>query len=79
MGNFSNLTIKKVRTKAQKEKEGIVVTNRGGRPKTPNIKRYEMRMDVQLHARLLNIAKKRGVGKSYLVSEATREYLDKFE
>lgn len=75
LSNFRNINKKKNKTPLQKlEKESVIKKGRG-RPKKPNRRIFQLRMDIDEHAALKNYAKRNDMDISEAARQAIRRML----
>lgn len=68
---------KKAVAPLQETKKGAVKKRSKGRPTRPNMKRYTIKMDINLHERISIMSEKIGTSISFLINQSVRAYLKK--
>jgi len=74
---FSNVDVDKAKIPLQQSKNGKIIKKKAGRPKSPNMQSYLIKMDKGLHRQISNFATNLHINKSAAISMAVRELLKK--
>ncbi len=72
---FSNVDVQKAKIPLQERKNGKIIKKKAGRPKSPNMQSYLIKMDKGLNKQISDFAVKLQINKSAAISMAVREML----
>ena len=75
--SFQNINIKEAEISLQQISGNTVISKKKGRPQRPNMKKYLIKLDTVLNTQVTDEAAKLGTSRSFVISQALRQYFAK--